>query len=105
MRFLNGHRKLKIQSLNRLYLVVFQSLNEIFSELVKYVPFDSKEEKERIEYHQEGLRYSYEDAKKYADMITEFREYGLDIEFDSVMSDFFTASNMPMKWKEYRARP
>jgi predicted transcriptional regulator len=92
------------ENLNRLYLVVFQCLNEIFSELVKYVPFDLKEEQERIKYLQEGLRYSYEDAKKYADMITEFHEYGLDIEFDSVMSDFFRASKMPVRWKDYRAR-
>ena len=45
---------------------------------------------------------SYEDAKMYVDMIPEFHEYGLDKEFDLVMSDLFTASKMHMTWKEYR---
>jgi predicted transcriptional regulator len=90
------------ESLYRLYLMVFQILNEIFSELVKRVPFDIEEDHERIEYLQEGLQHSYEDAKRYANLIKEFHEYGLDTEFDLGMSDLFTASNMPTKWKEYR---
>lgn len=90
------------ESLNRLYLMVFQSLNEIFSELVKYAPFDIDDEHKRVEYFQEGFRYSYEDAKMYVDMIPEFHEYGLDKEFDLVMSDLFTASKMHVTWKDYR---
>ena len=82
--------------------MVFQSLNEIFSELVKYTPFDIEDEHKRVEYFQEGFRYSYEDAKMYVDMIPEFHEYALDKEFDLVMSDLFTASKMHMTWKEYR---
>jgi len=91
------------ESLNRLYLMLFQSLNEIFSELVKHVPFDIEDKHERLEYLQKGLSYSFEDAKMYADMIPEFDEYNLGTEFDLVMSDLFTASKMPMKWKDYRA--
>lgn len=83
--------------------MVFQNLNEIFAELVKHVPFDINEERKRIEYLQEGLHHSYDDAKTYANMIEEFHEYGLDTEFDLVMSDLFAASKMPMKWKDYRA--
>ena len=91
------------ESLNRLYLMVFQRLNEIFSEHAKYVPFDIEDKHKRVEYLQEGLRYSYEDAKMYVDMIPEFDEYNLSTEFDSVMSDLFTASKMHMTWKDYRA--
>ena len=83
--------------------MLFQSLNEIFSELVKHVPFDIEDKHERLEYLQKGLSYSFEDAKMYADMIPEFDEYNLGTEFDLVMSDLFTASKMPMKWKDYRA--
>jgi DNA-binding PadR family transcriptional regulator len=90
------------ESLNRLYLMLFQSLNEIFSELVKHAPFDIEDKHERLEYLQEGLRYSFEDAKMYADMISEFDEYNLGTEFDLVMSDLFTASKMRMTWKNYR---
>jgi hypothetical protein len=81
--------------------MLFQSLNEIFSELVKHVPFDIEDKHERLEYLQKGLRYSFEDAKMYADMIPEFDEYNLGTEFDSVMSDLFTASKMHMTWKDY----
>jgi hypothetical protein len=91
------------ESLNRLYLMVFQSLNEIFSEHVKYVPFDIEDKNERVKGFQDDLRYSYDDANMYVNMIPEFDEYNLGTEFDSVMSDLFTASKMPMKWKDYRA--
>lgn len=91
------------ESLNRLYLMVFQSLNEIFSEHVKYVPFDIEDKHKKAKDLQEDLRYSYEDAKMYVDMIPEFEEYNLGTEFDSVMSDLFTASNMHMTWKDYRS--
>lgn len=90
------------ESLNRIYLMVFQSLNEIFSELVKHVPFDVEDKRKRLEYLQEGLRYSFEDAKMYVDMIPEYDEYNLGTEFDSVMSDLFTASKMHRTWKDYR---
>ena len=91
------------ENLNRLYLMLFQSLNEIFSELVKYIPFDIEDRQERVKYLQEGLRYSLEDANLYVDMIPEFDEYNLSTGFDLVMSNLFTASEMPMKWNNYRA--
>jgi hypothetical protein len=91
-----------LESLNRLYLVVFQNLNEIFSELVKYVPFDIQDEDKRISYLQEGLRYSLEDAKVYQEMIPEFDSYNVGPEFDAVMSNLFTAIKMNVNWKDYR---
>jgi hypothetical protein len=91
-----------LESLNRLYLTIFQSLNEIFSELVKYVPFDIQEEQSRIEYLQEGLRYSFEDAAAYQNLIPEFDEYNVGPEFDAVMSNLFTAIKMNLNWRDYR---
>ena len=91
-----------IESLNRLYLTVFQSLNEIYSELVKYVPFDIQDEHKRVEYLQEGLKYTFEDAKMYVKMIPEFDEYNVGPEFDSVMSNLFATFKMHMTWKDYR---
>jgi hypothetical protein len=91
-----------LESLNRLYLMVFQSLNEIFSEHVKYVPFDIEDKNERVKGFQDDLRYSYDDANMYVNMLREFDEYNLGTEFDSVMSDLFTASKMHMTWKDYR---
>jgi|GEM_PF-2922682 hypothetical protein len=92
-----------IESLNRLYLTVFQSLNEIFSELIKHVPFDIQDEHKRIEYLQEGLKYSIDDAKMYVGMIPEFDEYNVGPEFDPVMSNLFTILKMHMNWKDYRS--
>jgi hypothetical protein len=91
-----------LESLNRLYLTVFQSLNEIFSELAKHVPFDIQDEQKRIEYLQEGLRYSFEDAVVYQNLIPEFADYGVKPEFDAVMSNLFTAIKMNVNWKDYR---
>ena len=91
-----------LESLNRLYLTVFQSLNEIYSELVKYVPFDIQDQHKRIEYLQEGLKYTFEDAKMYVKMIPEFDEYNIGSEFDSVMSNLFTTFKMHRTWKDYR---
>lgn len=93
-----------LESLNILYLTVFQSLKEIYSELVKYVPFDIEDEHERIKYLEEGLKYSFEDAKKYVSMIREFDEYNAGVEFDSVMSNLFNAIKMPISWDDYRER-
>ena len=93
-----------IESLNRLYLTVFQSLNEMFSELTKYVPFDIENEHGRIEYFQEGLKYSLDDAKIYSEMIPEFDERNIGSEFDSVMSILFRSLKMHMTWKDYRDR-
>jgi hypothetical protein len=91
-----------LESLNRLYLMVFQSLKEIFSELIKYVPFDVQDEHKRIAYLQEGLRYSFEDAIVYQEMIPEFDDYNVVPEFDAVMSNLFTAIKMNATWKDYR---
>jgi hypothetical protein len=91
-----------LESLNRLYLTVFQSLNEIFSELVKHVPFDIQDEQKRIEYLQEGLRYSFEDAVVYQTLISEFEGYNVRPEFDAVMSNLFRAIKMNANWKDYR---
>jgi hypothetical protein len=91
-----------LESLNRLYLTIFQSLNEIFSDLVKYVPFDIQDEQKRIEYLQEGLRYSFEDAVVYQNLIPEFDDYNVGPEFDAVMSNLFTAIKMNVSWKDYR---
>ena len=91
-----------LESLNRLYLTVFQSLNEIYSELVKYVPFDIQDQHKRVEYLQEGLKYTFEDAKMYVKMIPEFNEYNVGSEFDSVMSNLFTTFKMHRTWKDYR---
>jgi hypothetical protein len=91
-----------LDSLNRLYLTVFQNLNEIYSQLVKYVPFDIQDEHKRIEYLQESLKYTFEDAKMYVKMIPEFDEYNIGSEFDSVMSNLFTALKMRTTWKDYR---
>jgi hypothetical protein len=91
-----------LDSLNRLYLTVFQNLNEIYSQLVKYVPFDIQDEHKRIEYLQEGLKYTFEDAKMYVKMIPEFDEYNIGSEFNSVMSNLFTALKMHTTWKDYR---
>jgi hypothetical protein len=92
-----------LESLNRLYLTVFQNLNEIYSELVIYVPFDIQDEHKKIEYLQEGLKYTFEDAKMYVKMIPEFDEYNVGSEFDSVMSNLFTALKMHTTWRDYRA--
>jgi hypothetical protein len=91
-----------LESLNRLYLTVFQSLNEIYSELVKYVPVDIQDEVKRIEYLQDDLKYTFEDAKMYVEMIPEFDEYNLRSEFDSVMSNLFRTFKMHTTWKDYR---
>ena len=91
-----------LESLNRLYLVAFQNLNEIFTELVKYVPFDIQDENNRIAYFHEGLRYSYQDAVVYQEMIPEFDSYNVGPEFDAVMSNLFTAIKMNVNWKDYR---
>jgi hypothetical protein len=92
-----------LESLNRLYLTVFQNLNEIFSELVKYVPFDIHDEHKRVEYLQEGLKYTFDDAKMYVKMIPEFDEYNVGSEFDSVMSNLFTTFKMHIIWQDYRS--
>jgi hypothetical protein len=91
-----------LESLNRLYLIVFQNLNEIFSELIKYVPFDIQDEHKRVEYLQEGLKYSLDDANIYVKMIPIFDERNIGSEFDSVMSILFRSLKMHMSWKDYR---
>lgn len=92
-----------LESLNRLYLTVFQNLNEISSELVRYVPFNIQDEHKRVEYLQEGLKYTFEDAKMYVKMIPEFDEFNVGSEFDTVMSNLFTAFKMHITWKDYRS--
>jgi hypothetical protein len=91
-----------LDSLNRLYLIVFQTLNGIFSELIKYIPFDIQDEHKRVEYLQEGLKYLLDDAKIYVTMIPEFDDRNISLEFDSVMTILFRSLKMPMNWKDYR---
>ena len=91
------------EGLNRLYLTVFQSLNEIFSELGNSVPFHLKERDEKIEFLKRDLMFLYGEFEIYEQMITEFHRYDLDMEFDSVMSNLFMAFKMPRDWKDIRA--
>ncbi len=90
------------EGLNRLYVTVFQSFNEIFSELAKYVPFHLKKRNEKLEYLNRNLMSLYGEFETYERIITEFHRYDLDIEFDTVMSNLFTASKMPREWREIR---
>ena len=91
------------EGLNRLYLTVFQSLNEIFLELGNSVPFHLKEKDEKIEFLKRDLMSLYGEFEIYEHMITEFHRYGLDMEFDTVMSNLFMASKMPRDWGDIRA--
>jgi hypothetical protein len=72
-----------------------------YYECYKYVPFDIEDINERVKGFQDDLRYFYDDANMYVNMIREFDEYNLGTEFDSVMSDLSTASKMHMTWKDY----
>jgi predicted transcriptional regulator len=91
------------EGLNRLYLTLFQSLNEIFSELGNYVPFHLKKRDEKTEFLKKDLMFLFQESKEYERLITEFHEYNLDREFDSAMSNLFKASKMSKEWKDYRA--
>jgi predicted transcriptional regulator len=90
------------QGLNRLYLTVFQSINEIFLELRKYVPFHIKDRKEKQKFLNQDLMFPFQESKVYEQMINDFHEYDLDKEFNLLMSDLFRASKMPKEWKNYR---
>jgi hypothetical protein len=95
------------ESLNRLYLMVFHMLGEIFSEHVKYsIPFDIQDEHKRIGLlrdMQDSLKNSLEEPKTYLELIRNFNKYNWSTEFDAVMSDLFTALNTGIEWKDYRA--
>jgi hypothetical protein len=91
------------EGLNRLYLTVFQSFNEIFSELANYVPFHLRERNEKMEFLKRDLMSLYGEFEIYEQMITEFHRYGLDMEFDSAMSNLFKAFKMPRDWGDIRA--
>ena len=92
------------ESLNRLYLMVFHMLGEVLSEHMKYSnPFEIHDEHERLEFLREGLQDHLRESTIYRDLIQEFNQYDWDTEFDSVMSDLFTALNMDIGWKDYRA--
>lgn len=90
------------EGLNRLYVTVFQSFNDIFSELAKYIPFHLKERNEKMQYLNRNLMSLYGEFEMYERIITEFHRYDLDMEFDTVMSNLFTASKMPREWREIR---
>ena len=90
------------ESLNRLYLTVFQTLNNILSELAKKVPFHLKETKERLEYLKKDIMFLYQESKEYEQIVSEFHENGIDRELDSVMSSLFDALKTPIKWADYR---
>jgi hypothetical protein len=93
----------RTQGLNRLYLTVFQSINEIYVELGKHVPFHIKEKKEKKEFLNQDLMFQFQESKVYEKMINEFHECDLDREYDSVMSNLFRACGMNRDWKDYRA--
>jgi DNA-binding MarR family transcriptional regulator len=90
------------EGLNRLYLTVFQTLNSILSELAKKVPFHLKEKSARLEFVKKDMMFLYQESKEYEQIVSEFHEYGLDRELDSVMSSLFKALKMPKKWEDYR---
>ncbi len=90
------------ESLNRLYLMVFHMLADIFSEHVKYsIPWGIEDEHERLVLLRESLQDSFE-ATIYRDLIPGFNKYNWDPELESVMSDLFTALNTDFKWKDMR---
>jgi hypothetical protein len=92
------------ESLNRLYLMVFHMLSEIFSEHVKYsIPLGIQDEQERAVLFRESLQDSFDDPTIYRHLIQDFDNHNWNTEFDSVMSNLFTALNMRLKWKDYRA--
>lgn len=72
-----------------------------YGECYNYVPFDIEDINERVKSFQDDLRYFYDDANMYVNMIREFDEYNLGTEFDSVMSDLSTASKMHMTMKDH----
>jgi DNA-binding Lrp family transcriptional regulator len=90
------------EGLNRLYLTVFQSFNEIFSELSNYIPFHLREKNEKIQYLNRDLMTLYGEFETYENIAIEFHRYDLDMEFDLVISDLFRASKMPREWSEIR---
>ena len=83
-----------IESLNRLYLMVFHMLSEIFSEHVKYSnPWDIQDEHDKVKLIHEGMQDRFGEPTIYRDLIRDFDKYDWNTEFDSVMSDLFTALN------------
>jgi hypothetical protein len=44
----------------------------------------------------------YGEFEMYESITNEFQMYDLDMEFDTVMSNLFTASKMPREWREIR---
>jgi biotin operon repressor len=90
------------EGLNRLYLTVFQSINEMLVELAKYVPFHINDEKEKLEFINRDLTFPFQESQEFERMINEFTEYNLDPEYDAVMSNLFRASKMPREWIIYR---
>jgi hypothetical protein len=91
------------EGLYRLYIAAFQSLNDIFSELAKKVPFHLKDTDKKLEFLRKDMMFLYGEFEIYEQMITEFHRYGLDMEFDSVMSNLFKAFKMPRDWGDFRA--
>lgn len=91
------------EGLNRLYLTVFESLNDIFAELGDSVPFHLKESNAKTEFLKSDLMSLYGEFEIYEQMIIEFHRYDLDVEFDTVMSNLFMASKMPRDWGDIRA--
>ena len=91
------------ESLNRLYLMVFHMLGEIFSDHVRYSnPWDIQDEQEKVKYIHEGLQDRFGEVTIYQYLIRNFDKYNWNTEFDLVMSDLFTALNTGRKWKDYR---
>jgi predicted transcriptional regulator len=90
------------ETLNRLNLMVFHMLSEIFSEHVKYSnPWNIQDEREKIVLIRDGFQNNNREII-YGDLIHDFDKYNWNSEFDSVMSDLFKALNMGRNWKEYR---
>ena len=68
------------EGLNRLYLTVFQNINEILTELAKYIPFHIKKEKEKLKFITRDLTFPFQESQVFEQMIKEFDEYNLGVE-------------------------
>jgi hypothetical protein len=87
--------------LSRLYLTVFQQLQEILSDIERFVPFDATKQK-RPRYLQTYLKLYPGEFKQ---LISHSQKYHLDDEFDTLMDviwridGIITPQNMPREWK------
>jgi hypothetical protein len=95
-------RQIKDQEvLSRLYLTVFQQLQEILSDIERFVPFDATKQK-RPRYLQAYLRFYPGEFKS---LIFHSHKYNMNDEFNDLMDvvwkidDIITPKDMPRDWK------